>query len=102
MCGVRERLIRTVRSALQPMLMISGSQLDDEGLQTLFCEVMIIVNNRPLTVDTLSGEQSIVPLTPNHMLTAKTTIVLLPPPAEFQDMCTRKRWRRVQYLLNVF
>ena len=43
------------------------------------------------------------PLTPNNLLTAKTTIVLPPPPVEFQetDLYTRKRWRRVQYLLNV-
>ena len=52
MSGVGERLIRTVKSVLQPMLIKSGSHLDDEN--ELFCEVMNIVNNRPLTVDTLS------------------------------------------------
>ena len=83
------------------MLVKSGLHLDDEGLRTLFCEVMYIVNNRPLTVDTLSDEQSPAPLTPNNLLTAKTTIVLPPLPVEFQetDLYTSKRWRSVQYLL---
>ena len=103
MGGVWERQIRTVRSVLAPMLQRSGSQLDDDSLRTLFYEVMNIVNSRPLTTDTLSDDSSPSPLTPNHLLTAKTTVVL-PPPAEFQeaDVYSRKRWRRVQYLLNVF
>ena len=43
------------------------------------------------------------PLTPNHLLTMKTR-VLMPPPGEFQrnDMYLVKRWRRVQYLSNCF
>ena len=103
MGGVWERQIRTVRSVLAPMLQRSGSQLDDDSLRTLFYEVMNIVNSRPLTTETLSDGSSPSPLTPNHLLTAKTTVVL-PPPAEFQeaDIYSRKRWRRVQYLLNVF
>ncbi len=103
MGGVWERQIRTVRSVLTPMLARSGSQLDDDSLRTLFYEVMNIVNNRPLTTDTLSDESSPAPLTPNHLLTSKTSIVL-PPPTDFQeaDMYSRKRWRRVQYMLNVF
>ena len=74
MGGVWERLIRTVSNVLQPMLLKSGSHLDDEGLRTLFCEVMNVVNNRPLTTDTLNDEQFAAPLTPNNLLTAKTRI----------------------------
>ena len=103
MGGVWERQIRTVRSVLAPMLHQHGMQLDDDSLRTLFYEVTAIVNSRPLTTDTLSDNSSPSPLSPNHLLTAKTSVVL-PPPAEFQqaDMYSRKRWRRVQYLLNVF
>ena len=103
MGGVWERQIRTVSSVFAPMLQRSGSQLDDNSLRTLFYEVMNIVNSRPLTTKTLSDGSSPSPLTPNHLLTAKTRVVL-PPPAEFQeaDLYSRKRWRRVQYLLNVF
>ena len=43
------------------------------------------------------------PLTPNHLLTMKSKI-LLPPPGNFQpaDVYARKRWRRVQHLTNEF
>jgi hypothetical protein len=103
MGGVWERQIRTVRNVIVPMLERSGSQLDDESLRTLFCEVMAIVNSRPLSVDTLSDDCSTEPLTPNHLLTMKTKVVL-PPPGEFEhaDVYSKRRWRRVQYLLNVF
>ena len=103
MGGVWERQIRTVRSVLIPILERCGSQLDDDSLRTVFYEVMSIVNSRPLTTDMLNDQTSANPLTPNHLLTMKSKIVL-PPPGEFQeaDIYSRKRWRRVQYLLNVF
>ncbi|XP_077968201.1 uncharacterized protein LOC144422183 [Styela clava] len=43
------------------------------------------------------------PLTPNHLLTMKPK-VLLPPPGQFQrpDVYARRRWRRVQYIVNQF
>ncbi|KAG1966989.1 hypothetical protein F2P79_002628 [Pimephales promelas] len=43
------------------------------------------------------------PLTPNHILTMKSTIIL-PPPGKFvkEDLYLRKRWRRVQLLTNNF
>ena len=83
------------------MLHQNGSQHDKDSLRTLFFEVMSIVNSRPLTI--LSDNASPSPLSPYHLLTAKTSVVL-PPRAEFQqaDVYSRKRWRRVQYLLNVF
>ena len=100
MGGVWERQIRTVRSVLVLMLENSGSQLDDESLRTLLIEVMCIVNSRPLSVNDLYDPSSTEPLTPNHILTMKTKIVL-PPPGEFQlaDLYSRKRRRRVQYMM---
>ena len=43
------------------------------------------------------------PLTPNHLLTMKSNIIM-PPQGDFQrpDLYSRKRWRRVQYLANEF
>lgn len=54
-------------------------------------------------VDSLNDPLSPHPLTPNHLLTMKTKVVL-PPPGLFQsaDMYCRKRWRRVQHLANEF
>ena len=61
------------------------------------------MNSRPLNIDSLSDPQSLTPLTPNHLLTMKTKVVL-PPPGAFQcvDKYCRKRWRRVQHLANQF
>lgn len=103
MGGVWERQIRSVRSILNTLLDQSGTQLDDESLRTFMCEAASIINSRPLTVDNLNDPQSPEPLTPNHLLTMKSEI-LLPPPGEFQqpDLYSRKRWRRVQYLANQF
>jgi hypothetical protein len=98
--GVWERMIRTVRNALDGLLEQHGIQLDEESLRTLLCEVECIVNSRPIAGTNTVDEE---PLTPNHLLTMKTR-VLLPPPGEFQknDMYLVKRWRRVQYLSNCF
>ena len=103
MGGVWERQIRTVRNVLASMLSKLGCQLDDELLRTLMCEVTAIVNSRPLSVDNLNDPLSAEPLTPNHLLTMKSK-VLLPPPGSFMspDLYTRKRWRRIQYLANEF
>ena len=101
--GIWERQIRTVRSVLSSLLLTEGRQLDDESLRTLLSEAASIVNSRPLSVTTLNDPTALQPLTPNHLLTMKTNIVL-PPPGEFSsnDKYSRKRWRRVQHLCDVF
>ena len=103
MGGVWERQIRTTRSVLSSLLLEHGSQLDDESLRTLMTEPESIVNCRPLTVENLTDPLASEPLTPNHLLTLKTQVVL-PPPGNFEspDLYSRKRWRRVQYLANQF
>ncbi|XP_060596015.1 uncharacterized protein LOC132750093 [Ruditapes philippinarum] len=103
MGGVWERQIRTVRNILSGLLHNFGGQLDDEALRTFACEVTAIVNSRPLSVESLNDPLSAEPLTPNHLLTMKTR-VLLPPPGNFisTDLYTRRRWRRIQYLANEF
>ena len=103
MGGIWERQIRTVRSILSSLLSNNGTQLDDESLRTLMCEAEAIVNSRPLTTNHLSDPDSPEPLTPNHLLTMKSK-VLLSPPGKFEpaDMYARKRWRRVQHLANEF
>ena len=102
MGGVWERQIRTTRRILDTLLHEHGRRLDDESLQTLMCEVESIINSRPLTVIS-SDVKDPYPLSPNQILTMKTSIVL-PPPGKFQrnDVYMRRRWRRVQYLCNLF
>ena len=102
MGGIWERQIRTVRSVLSGLLKEHSGRLDDESFRTLLTEVEAIVNSRPLAVDNLNDETT-DPLTPNHLLTMKSK-VLLPPPGVFQkaDVYCRKRWRAVQHLANEF
>ena len=101
MGGIWERQIRTVRGVLAAILE-NSAQLHHESLQTYLCECEAI-NSRPLTVDNLSDPGSLEPLTPSHLLTMKSKVVL-PPPGMFQspDLYSRKRWRRVQHLANEF
>ncbi|CAB4033136.1 uncharacterized protein LOC110985605, partial [Paramuricea clavata] len=66
--GVWERMIRTVRSVLDGLLEQHGTQLDEESLRTLLCEVECIVNSRPIAGTNTPEEE---PLTPNHLLTMK-------------------------------
>ena len=102
MDGVWERQIRTARRILNTLLREHGSRLDDESLQILMCEVESIIKSRPLTVIS-SHVKDPYPLSPNQILTMKTSIVL-PPPGKFQrnNVYMRRRWRRVQYLCNLF
>ena len=74
----------------------AGTQLNDEAFRTFMCEAMAIVNRRPLSVNDLNDPASPSAITPNQLLTMKTSIVL-PPPGQFvkEDTYSRKYWRRV-------
>ena len=96
MSGAWERQIRTVHNALEPLLLHSGSQLNDEEFRTFLTEIEYIINSRPLSIENICDPTYFKPLTPNHLLTKKPNL-LLPPPARFleTDQYARKRWRRV-------
>lgn len=103
MGGVWERQIRTVRSVLTSILDKFAARLDSSSLRTFMYEVMAIVNSRPLTSEHINDPVGPEPLTPNHILTMKSTIIA-PPPGEFvrEDLYLQKRWKRVQFLANEF
>ncbi|XP_056603346.1 uncharacterized protein LOC130420207 isoform X2 [Triplophysa dalaica] len=103
MGGVWERQIRTVRNVLTAILDQSSGRLDSSSLRTFLYEVMAIVNSRPLTTEHLNDPLGPEPLTPNHILTMKSSIIA-PPPGEFvrEDLYLQKRWKRVQFLSNEF
>ena len=102
MGGVWERQIRTIRSILISLLKSHDSVLNSESFNTLVKEVECIVNSRPLDVQNINDPDSEL-LTPNHLLTLKSKVVL-PPPGVFQkdDLYCRRRWRVIQHLANEF
>lgn len=103
MGGVWERLIRSVRSILGVILSQHGTQLDEESLRTYFCEITAIINGRPLTLAHINDPDFLEPLTPNHLLTGKTKIIVSPPAMfQYKDVFAVKRWKRVQYLVDQF
>jgi len=53
MGGVWERLIRTVRSTLETLLLSAGTQLDNEAFGTLMTKAECIVYSRPLSTNDL-------------------------------------------------
>lgn len=101
MGGAWERMIKSVRSTLSAIFIQHGKILDDDSLHTFLLEAENIVNSRPITsVDSdLTGQT----LTPNMILTFKGKSAQAPP-GEFvkEDLYTRKRWRRVQFLSDLF
>jgi len=101
--GVWERQIRTTRSILDATVALCPGRLDDSSLRTFFYEAMAVINSRPLAVKQLNNPMDPEPLTPNHLIQMKDDSAL-PPPGKFvkEDMYVSKRWRRVQYLTEVF
>ena len=101
--GVWERQIRSIRNVMNGLIREHGNHLDKNSLRTLFCEAEYTINNRPLTVETLSDPFSAPPLSPSMLLTGKTRLVL-PPPGEFkrEHLYCRKRWRHTQHLAQEF
>ena len=97
--GIYERQIRSVRKHLKAIC--REQLLTDESLLTLLCEVECIVNNRPLT-SVSSDPNDFEPLTPNHLLFLKTDRLLPPGIFYVKDIYSRKQWRQVQYLANIF
>lgn len=98
--GVWERLIRSIRSILSGLMTEFGTQLDDEGFNTLMCEVESILNSRPLT-NISDDPKDLKPLTPAMLLTMKEDTEVA---NEYQSaqVYSRARWRRVQYMSQLF
>ena len=97
--GVWERCIRTTRKILQALL--QEQTTDDEGLVTLLCEVESIMNGRPITTVS-SDPQDQESLTPNHLLLLRSESPMPPGLFRRDDQLSRRRWRQVQYLADIF
>ena len=97
--GVWERCIRMMRKVMNALMM--EQVLDDEGLNTLLCEVEAIINGRPITK--LSDDpRDLEPLTPNHLLLLRSGPVVPPGNLTGRDDYYNRRWHQVQYLADIF
>ncbi|KAK0142198.1 hypothetical protein N1851_020135 [Merluccius polli] len=67
--GVWERIIRSIRKIMVATL--REQSLDEEGLQTFFCECEAILNSRPITTPS-NDMNDLEALTPQHLLLLKT------------------------------
>ena len=68
----------------------------------ILAEVAAIVNSRPITAIPSDTDEPL-PLTPSILSTQKTRLLgLLPGKFVSQDVYTRWRWRKVQYLAEQF
>ncbi|XP_062617169.1 uncharacterized protein LOC134278886 [Saccostrea cucullata] len=97
--GVWERIIRSVRKTLNSVL--KEQVLDDEGLNTLMCEIESILNGRPITKCS-DQHDDLEALIPNYLLIMKAKPNF--PPGVFvkeHNYC-RRRWKQIQYMANLF
>ena len=101
--GTWERLVQSVKRVLNGIIVERYAGMTDEMLRTFLAEAASIVNSRPLSTQCLGDPLSPRPLCPNDLLLQKCR-PLLSPPGEFtqDDAYSRKRWRRVQHLVDTF
>ena len=101
MGGVWERLVRSVKEVVSG-LMPQNKTLTDPQLYTLLTEVESILNTRPLTRAS-DDIDDFEPLTPNHILLGRhRNWVYVTDRIGERDVSSRKHWRQVQALTQVF
>ena len=97
--GVWEHCIRTTRKILQALL--REQIINNESLTTLLREVESIMNGRPVTtVSSDPWDQG--PLTPNNLLLLRSESPIPPGLLRKEDLLSHRRWRQVQYLVDIF
>lgn len=101
MSGVWERLIRSVRKTMSPLIGNVSAPLTLETLRTVFCEAVSILNSRPLCPSS-DDPNDLEPLTPNHFLLLRQNVTTPPGIFTKDDIYARKQWRHAQFIANHF
>ena len=94
-----ERIVRSIHKIL--IALVGQQRFTDEMLQTLIAEVAGILNSRPLT-PVSSDPRDLEPLTPNHLLSLRSNPSLLVGSFGKEDSYSKRRWRQVQYISDIF
>ena len=102
MGGIWECQIHSAQAILEGLLKTHGSSLNNENLRALVTETEAIVNLRPLTVETSSYVNSEMPLSPSHLPTMKTDVILQPPETFLRPDIYFRRWQCVEHITNKF
>ena len=97
--GIWERVIRSVRKVLNSV--VREQTVDEDGFRTLLCEIEAILNDRPITKNP-DQPGDLEALTPNHLLLMKLHPSLPPGLFSKEDIYSKRRWRQIQYLSNLF
>lgn len=101
MGGVWERLVRSVKQALNYALSKTTRTPREEFLRTMMCEVEYVVNSRPLTYIPLDSETSEV-LTPNHFLMGSSNGIHSFGISSNDPVMLRENWHRSNELIRHF
>ena len=99
MGGVWERLVRSVKKIVSVLLSEQG--VGHESFLTVVAKEESILNSRPLTQNP-DDPTDAEPLKPNHLPMLKSNQAMPPGSFSKQDQYSRRRWRHVQYLHDVF
>lgn len=81
--------------------MLRQQIFDDEGFHTGLCEAEAMLNDRPIT-KLSEAPNDLEALTPNHLLLMKGKPILPPGIFDKTDMYTRKLWKQVQHISELF
>jgi hypothetical protein len=82
-------------------ILLKEQALDDESLCTLMCLVEAIVHGRPITMIS-DDHRDPEALTSNYLLLLCSNATLTVGEPDDKDIYSRKRWRQLQYLADVF
>ncbi len=92
-------MIRSIRKVMNALM--KEQLLNDEGLNTLMCEIESILNSRPLT-KVSDDQRDASALTPNHLLLLKANHCYPPGLFSKNDRYSQRRWKQVQFLADSF
>lgn len=97
--GVHESMIKSAKKAINAIL--GNADITDEELMTAIIGAEGLVNSRPLTYQSANPDDD-VPLTPNHFLHGQIGGQFAPTSVDETQFNPRKRWRRIQELVQHF